>query len=426
LSRGTGLADGEARGANAARGDKGRFMKRVLFVDRDVRVAEGLRDLARAESGAWEIAVASDNESALTQIGERRFDVVITELRAAQLDGPSLLRTVQELSPTTARIILSTSSRAEASLQAVSVAQQFLTKPCNAVELRNTIVRTCNLQELLHSDSMRGMIGELSTLPSVPRLYTELQHKLDDPDAGARDIAAVIERDPAMSAKILQLSNSALFGVGRNVASVRDAVALMGFGTVKNLVMTLGVFHSFSDYGRGLGLWIEALQNHSLQAARIAAGMFTEKRRADDAFLAAVLHDTGKLVLATQRPQYLREVLANVRARRCPMHIVERELSGITHAEIGGYLLGLWGLPYPIVEATAYHHAPQRVEQLEFDLLAAVRIANILANEAARGATAPQKDAEAIEPEYLTALGVADRLDRWRTLAESSHLSKVA
>jgi HD-like signal output (HDOD) protein len=248
--------------------------------------------------------------------------------------------------------------------------------------------------------------------------------KLEDPNTTAADISEIIEKDPAMSAKTLQIVNSAYFALSRNITSVREAVALLGFRTIKNLVLAAEVFRSFSDYGQGLGLWIEGMQAHSLLTARIASGMFSDRKMADDAFMAAVLHDTGKLVLATQKPKYLKELMVRMRAENCPMHVAEQAEAGITHAEIGGYLLGLWGLPYPIVEAVALHHSPRNVEQLRFDLLAAVHIADLLANEAVQGRNADE-DIETIELEYLAALGVLDRLPEWRAIAAREAESKV-
>jgi HD-like signal output (HDOD) protein len=146
--------------------------------------------------------------------------------------------------------------------------------------------------------------------------------------------------------------------------------------------------------------------------------MFTDRKMSEDAFMAGVLHDSGKLILATQKPKYLKEVMAAMRVKQCPMFEAERDAAGITHAEIGGYLLGLWGLPYPVVEAVALHHSPRNVEHLHFDLLPAVHIANILANEARSVVGKPAGDgADELDLEYLEQFGVLDKLPAWRAIA---------
>jgi HD-like signal output (HDOD) protein len=401
-------------------------MKRIMFVDGDRRASDSLASLAGVSAGEWLIDTASSSADALDRHNRQPYDVVVSELSSSDIDGMALLHHVRELTPSTVRIILSSAAQVESRLRAVPVAHQYLTKPSNPIELRNVILRTCNLQELLHSDAVRGMVGGLSSLPSVPRLFNELQMKLDDPDASAQDIAAVIERDPAMTAKVLQIVNSAYFGLSRQVGSARDAVAYLGFGSIRNLVLAVGVFRSFSDYGRGLSLWIESLQNHCLLTARVASKMFPDRRRADDAFMAAVLHDTGKLVLATQKPQYLREVMAMMKTRGLPMHVVERELSGVTHAEIGGYLMGLWGLPYPVVEAVTCHHSPVRIQDPRFDMVAAVHIADMLANEQSRGTGSIAAEQEALDLAYAESLGVLDRLPGWRAFAEQESGNRLA
>jgi HD-like signal output (HDOD) protein/CheY-like chemotaxis protein len=401
-------------------------MRRILFVDAERRACDALAAYVGADGVDWLIDYEANSTDALDRHKRDPYDVVVSELTTGSIDGMALLHHVRELTPSTVRIMLSSAANVESRLRAVPVAHQYLTKPSNPIDIRNVILRSCNLQELLHSDAVRGMVGGLSSLPSVPRLFNELQMKLDNPDTSAQDIASIIERDPAMTAKVLQIVNSAYFGLSRQLGSVRDAVAYLGFGQIRNLVLAIGVFRSFSDYGRGLSLWIESLQTHCLLTARVASKMFSDRRRADDAFMAAVLHDTGKLVLATQKPQYLREVMAMMKTRGLPMHVVERELSGVTHAEIGGYLMGLWGLPYPVVEAVTCHHSPVRMQDPRFDMVAAVHIADMLANEQTRGNAPVSDEQDTLDLAYVESIGVLDQLSTWRAYAEQEAGNRLA
>jgi HD-like signal output (HDOD) protein len=399
-------------------------VKRILFVDSDRNAARSLQGLVDIEQRGWTIAVASSSAEAVDLLERQRWDVVVTEWMLPGIDGASLLAAVQEHSPATVRLVLSAATQSQSRFRAVSIAHQFLSKPADPVLLRNVILRMSKLQELLHGESVRGMIAGLSSLPSVPRLYNELQRKLEEEDTGLAEIAAIIERDPAMTAKLLQVVNSAYFGLPRQITSVREAASFLGIATVRNLILAVGVFRSFSDYERGLNLWIEALQAHSLLTAHIAARMFVDRRLSEDAFMAAVLHDTGKLILATQMPKHLRQILAAMRTQGAPMHVVERELLGVTHAEIGGYLMGIWGLPYHVVEAVAFHHAPSRDGDQLFDTTAAVYIANILANEHARPGVDVLPDASELDTDYVEALGVADRIPAWRKFVNEEMLTR--
>ncbi len=382
--------------------------------------ADGLRPVIARHGHNWESVVSATYEGSLNLLSDELFDIVIVDLPARDTGGIPFLRLVQERHPTTVRIVLSSSLKIASKLYAVSMAHQVLAKPCDPVELCNVLERVLALQTVLDKDAIGRAVGNANNLPAVPRLLARLQSMLTDPTVGAQEVATVIEQDPAMSARVLQFVNSAYFGLGGNVSTVRDAVLRLGFTMINNLVVSSEVFRSFSKYGHGhgLGLWIESLQNHSLLTANIAAGMFTDRRQSEDAFTAALLHDTGQLVLADRQPAQLRKLLAIAQTTERPMYVVEQELSEITHAEIGAYLLGLWGLPHPIVEAIAHHHQPARVEQLQFSILSAVYVANLLAHEYSRRGRPTRTEGETrLDLEYLNALGVTDQLPRWRILA---------
>lgn len=392
-------------------------MIRILFVDDEPKILDGLRRMLRHQRRRWEMVFAPGGEEALAELERGQFDVIVTDMRMPKVDGAALLKHAQDRYPNTVRIVLSGHMELEATLRAVPVAHQFLTKPCDPEVLEEVVERACNLRVLLDNEAVRQMVGGMESLPSLPRLYSALTKALADPEVPLSEVARIVEQDVAMCAKVLQLVNSAFFGLPRRISNIQTAVGYLGTTTLKNLVLSAEVFHAFEDAERAGGFSIESLQSHALLTASIARHLSPEKRMAEDAFTAALLHDIGKLVLAARLPEHLSRVLAAVGASGHPFHLAEEELGGVTHAEIGAYLLGLWGLPYPIVEAVAHHHAPGRVNQRRFDVLAAVHIANALAHEQEStppGAVQPTRE---IDPCYLEALGVAGHLDAWRALA---------
>jgi HD-like signal output (HDOD) protein len=257
----------------------------------------------------------------------------------------------------------------------------------------------------------------MDKLPSVPRLYTALTQTLADPEASVADIARIIEGDVAMCAKLLHLTNSAFFGQPRAVTNVQRAVALLGVRTVKNLVLGVEMLGAFPANGDD-GPFLDRIQEHALGAARIAARLLPHGARSEDAFMAAMLHDVGQLVLwARLREPFVTAIALAAETGR-PQHEVEREVCGVTHAEVGAYLLGLWGLPYPILHAVAFHHAPARMRSHELDVAAAVHIASILQHE--RGSRTERAAlAERVDADWLVTLGLADRLSDWRAAAEN-------
>lgn len=392
-------------------------MMRILFVDDEPRILDGLRDLLRRHRRKWDMVFAVGGEAALQQLAAREFDVVVTDMRMPGIDGAALLARVKELYPQVVRIVLSGYSELEATLRAVPVAHQFLTKPTSAEELENVIERSCGLQTLLTDESLRRAIGSLQTLPSLSSVYMDLTRVLANERSGARDVAAVLESDPAMSAKLLQLVNNAFLGLGRRISSVESAVSYLGFNMIRNVALSAEIFGTWSA-SQMEGFELEAFQTHCICVAELASHVVGANRRlAEDAFTAGMLHDIGVLLLAVALPQRLEQVFHEARQTCRPLPVVEREILGTSHAELGAYLLGIWGLPHPIVEAVAYHHEPHRVSQPRLDVLAGVHIANALVGEI-EGREDPHVARPEIDPKYLESIGAADLLEEWRALAE--------
>jgi HD-like signal output (HDOD) protein/ActR/RegA family two-component response regulator len=393
-------------------------MRKVLFVDDDPNILQALRRMLRSQRDQWDVAFAQGGEVALAMLDAAPFDVVVSDMRMPGMDGAALLTCVRERYPEVIRFILSGHTDVEAAYRAVPVAHQFLGKPCEPSTLQVAIERSCQLKAVLSDGSLCRMVGSMRELPALPRAYLELTKTLEDSDVSLDRVAKIVEQDVAIAAKLLQLVNSAFFGLSRDVTNVTAAVSYLGLDVLKNLVLSIGVFRSFESNGINQGFSVEQFQAHAYLTAKIAGSLPTAKPLKDATSLAALLHDVGKLVLAARMPAHLARVLAMAHEQERPLYEIEQELIGVTHAEIGAYLLGLWGLPWVIVEAVAHHHAPERVPTQGLDMLATVHIANVLANEcaapAAGGAALVQ---QTLDPGYIDSLGVADQLPAWRALA---------
>jgi putative nucleotidyltransferase with HDIG domain len=390
--------------------------KRVLFVDDEPNILEGLKDLLRRHRRKWDMVFVGGGQEAIDELARSKFDVLVSDMRMPGVDGATLLRHAQEHHPETVRIVLSGYTELEAALRAVLVAQQFLTKPCKPDELENVVERASQLQTLIGDSVVRQLIGRIQKLPSLPQTYASLLQVLGDEKSGVADVARVLEQDMAMCAKLLQLVNSAFFGLGREITSIEHAVVFLGFSMVRNLVLTVEVFEGHR-LPRISGFSFSGLERHAQLAAAIATRMMPNKRTAEDAFVAAILHDIGKLVLAAELPEEFEMAVAQAAPNAHPLHVAERQLHGITHAEVGAYLLGVWGLPYSVVEAVANHHAPTRVPQRGLDTLTAVYLANTLAHEQEQRAGIGTPF-EPIDEAYVSSLGLTEKLPGWRAMAE--------
>ena len=318
---------------------------------------------------------------ALELLSQEPFDIIVTDLRMPEINGVQLLQKVQEAYPQMARFILSGHGDTDLMVKSVGVAHQFMAKPCDGDLLRTAIGRALALSSLFKSENLQNIVKESTSLPTLPELYRELTTLLQSPNSTSERVAAVISKDISVSAKVLQLVNSAFFGLSRQVDSIAQAVMLLGSETINSIALAAQVFFEFDKHDvERFG--IRQVYTHSIAtgqlAARIAKAVTGGKKAADEAMLSGIVHDLGKLVLINNRPDGWEPLfLDKDRHMDVPFHEQERELLGISHAEVGAYLIGLWGISYPIVEAVAYHHTPsQATDTTGFCTLTALHLAN--------------------------------------------------
>lgn len=352
-------------------------MRRLLFVDDEPSVLDGLRDLLRCRRHEWAMQFAEGAEAAIAALKAEPFDVVISDMRMPGMDGAELLEQVRQHWPGTVRFILTGHTEQEAAERAVTVAHQVLSKPCDPVVLAEAIERTLAVMGLLSQPALRDAMGGIETLPALPRNHLRLVELLRDETCSSDDVADLIERDTALAARILRLSNSGYFGLPRRLSRVADAVSFLGLRTIESVSLAMVAYAA--PTGRH-GIDLEALQGHAYRVGSLARRIVPDRHLADEAFLAGMLHDIGKMLLAVHLPDRVHALREDLVSRPRPMHEAEQEHFGVTHAEMGAYLLGLWNLPHTVVEAVALHH---RVGPLEAatPLVLAVHAADVLVHE---------------------------------------------
>ena len=395
-------------------------MKRILFVDDELKVLEGLERMLRPQRHEWEMVFASSGAEALQLLEAAPFDVIVTDMRMPEMDGAQLLEQVQERFPGVVRLVLSGYFEMEMAIRVVPVAHQYLAKPCDALKLRLAIEHACGFASILTDEAARKVVGAVGTLPSVPRTCAALLEALQNPDVPMEEVGRIIEQDVGMTAKVLQLVNSAFFGLLQEIKTVRAAVSYLGLDILKQLVLSAEIFRTFQPRQPIAGFSIEDFQEHCRLSAAIAARLPAPKNTVSAAVVAALLHDTGKLVLAVRLPHHFELALQSAHKKKIPLHEVEHEVIGTGHAEIGAYLLALWGLPLSIVDAVRRHHHPIPPGNAPptLDELAITHIADALACEIELPEAAENRPRDAVlDLEYLSALGVVDQIPEWRALA---------
>ncbi|HMD49975.1 MAG TPA: response regulator [Bryobacteraceae bacterium] len=358
-------------------------MKRILFVDDEPRILEGLQRMLRPYRKQWEMAFANSGDEALAMLAAGAYDVIVSDMRMPGMDGAQLLELVRERYPGMVRLVLSGQFGKDAALRAVPVAHQFLMKPCDAGKLQATIERFCECDSMIADGATRRVVAAIGELPALPSTYAALVHALDEPDTSLDQVGAIVERDVAVAAKVLQLVNSSFFGLSREVATIPMAVGYLGFETLTQLVVTVEVFRTFAC-GPHMAAFVEEVQRHSRCVAAIAARLPVPRQKAGTLSVAALLHDVGKLIMATRLTGQFELALKASQDRNCPLHTLEEEITGTTHAEVGAYLLALWGLPSPVVTAVSQHHHPvSAAADTAIDIRLALHLADMLENEAA-------------------------------------------
>lgn len=396
-------------------------MKRILFVDDEVRVLDGIRRLLYHLRAEWRMSFAAGGAQALEIMAHESFDVIVTDIRMPGMDGIELLARTRALYPGVVRIVLSGQSDRDLTLKSALNAHQYLSKPCDAESLTATIARAVALKGTFTDPSLQALVAGAGTLPSIPAVYVELMRQLENSDCCAQDIADIIGRDPAMTAKILQLANSAFFGVRRRIASARDAVLYLGMDALKSLALSVKVFSQFTERPNSR-FSIDDLASHGMLAGTLARKIATiegaAKHVIEDSFTAGLLHDIGKLVLVAAAPEKYEQAIADGESGGKPGRAAEKKIFDTTHAEVGTYLVWLWGLPDPVVEAVAYHHAPASCPAPHFSPLTTVHVANALTHEALTPDS--NEPAPGLDMDYLGELGLTGRLPVWRTLIEQA------
>lgn len=394
--------------------------KRVLFVDDEEFLLEGLRRMLRNYRNDWEMVFTSSGQHALACMAEKPFDVVVSDMRMPSMSGAELLKAVQRQYPSTVRLVLSGQADKDDILTSVGPIHQFLQKPCDLDALVSAVNRTCELGRLFKDVELRSMITELESLPSLSTLHEELLLKLNSEDASALDVGESIGRDIGMTTKILQLVNSSFFGLSRSISTPSDAVLLLGMDTVRSLIIAMQVFSQVS--GQIVDGFSEAsLVKHSVSVATIAKQIALHegmsKKEAENVYLAGLLHDVGKLVLATRKPDQYAQVLSMVRDGVLTEDEAEHKFVGATHGEIGGFLLCLWAFSDAIVDSTIFHHVPSHHNSDCFSELTAVHVANAMVNSRSQS---DDTTIEGVDMEYLSKLGLADRPAIWKTVPRAA------
>jgi HD-like signal output (HDOD) protein/CheY-like chemotaxis protein len=392
---------------------------KILFVDDEPNILDSLRLMLRSMRTVWEMNFANGGVEALALLEKNPHDVVVSDMRMPGMDGAQLLREVQAKYPETVRMILSGYSEQESVMRTVKLAHQYLSKPCRPEVLKEYILKALRLRDIIQSPDLRRLISKIEALPSLPQIYNKLMAELSNENASLKRIADIVSEDVGMSTNVLKLVNSAFFGLPIHAANVHHAVNLLGAETIRVLVLSIHLFSTL-PYGELPGFSLKKLWDHCSRVSCLAKNLAKHERASmeaqDSCFIAGMLHDVGKLLLLSSLPDAYKEVVNRAQTENRRLAEVEREMLGATHAELGGYLISLWGFKDSIVEAICWHHVPEKVSLDELSPLTIVTVANAFDHELV--VLSANRAQCRVEQPCIPSAGYEKKIEAWRSVCE--------
>ncbi|SMD02641.1 HDOD domain-containing protein [Sporomusa malonica] len=374
---------------------------RILFVDDERAILKAIERLFFDTD--YEIVTADSGEAGLRILAEEQVDVVVSDIRMPGMDGHQFLRKVKTLYPATTRLILSGYAEENAILNSIvdGSSNMYLLKPWDGQELKNKIKQIFETREIFKSSAFLDMANKLENIAVAPGIYNSVAGLIER-GSEIGQIAAIVETDPTISAAVLRVANSAFYNV--KTGSVAKAITFLGLNATKAIVLSCSLF-KFANI-RIPPFNVKRLALHASSSNRLLHLIYSQllKKQLPESHQAAgLLSNVGFLICLHYFPdKYDQIVRAYVSGKDKNAVKIEKEYLGITHQEVGGYLLNWWGLPYPIVEAALFHHEPLNSAIVNKEVVAVVNITNHYAWKQISPELAPNLD-----PEVFAMLGVS-------------------
>lgn len=350
--------------------------KSILFVDDEAQILRSLNRLFLDKD--YQVFLAHNGNEALEILDTENIDLIISDIKMPNMNGYELLKKVKEKYPKVLRVAFSGYTDNNKIIQALenNLAKLYLFKPWNNNTLLSTIDKIFEFENILKSKNLLNLINNLDHLPTLPFLYQDLC-SLIEKDADIDEISKKIEEDQAIASRILRVVNSAF--TSTKTGSVKDAILYLGLSNVKHIVLSNSVFLSTQ-----LNPFLtDLLWKHVNLTNRIV--IFTYKKLLQKKIpktyeSAGLLHGIGKVVLLNNfHDEYIKIFKRIMIEPQLNIIDLEKESLGVSHQEIGAYLLDWWEIPYPIVESALFHHNPLDPRIINKELVSIIHIAGTYA-----------------------------------------------
>lgn len=383
----------------------------ILIVDDEQNLLDGFKRRFHRHKN-WSVRYASGGEEALRLMKMQPCDVIVSDIRMPGMDGVQLLNKVADTYPETIRYILSGYSDRAMILNSMSVAHQYFNKPCNLELLEESINVAIRVFGELRNSRIQKLLASIKNLPSPPIVYEQLSHEFRTSDPSMEKVVDIVKTDPAISAKILHLVNSAFFGFRDSITDIAQAAMMLGTDVIRSLVLVTGVVNA-TFRKTCPGVILDRFSSHSISVAFLAydfskwLGWNREMR--ESAFTAGLLHDIGRLVLISHFQDYIRKIPDSDPDSRQTI-TQERATFDVDHAEIGAALLSIWGLPVPVVNTVMCHHQPSLTAADEIGMPTVVHVADVVSHHQTPGSPI---DVSLFDPDIIHRYDLANKIHAW-------------
>lgn len=383
----------------------------VIFVDDESKILKGLERILLNKEDEWEMKFFRSTSKAMDYLDSGIVDVVVSDINMPDVTGIEFIQMVKEKHPYVKRIIVSGSNDRMLTAKASKFAHQFFPKPYDTKVLVATITTLIKSGERLKNKGIQKFVNSIGEMPITPRTYMELEEELKSDEQSLSRITEIISKNPVIVAKILQLANSAFFGVKGKITSIVQAINFLGLNIIKSLVLCIEIFQQIKHFNQK---YLDYLWNHSFSVAglskEIMQSFSTERSVWDLTYTAGLLHDIGKIILLNY-DDYV-EVMKQYEEQNYDIDTEEeKRIFEFTHADVGGYLLKIWGFPESIIRIVEGHHNFDSVQKDEFDPIIAVDLANQIVKY--------KNETEKIDLKsgLMEKFSIGEKLDQWVELA---------
>lgn len=385
--------------------------KTILLVDTDEKIRIKLARVF-TEAG-FGVVVAENADKAWEQLSAHSVELVICDMHLPDVGGHRFLKQVRQRYPSVIRIIMSGFGEGKDVVESLrdGSARMYVVKPWDERKLLTEVMNLVRLGDMFKSRQLLDVFNNMKELPALPETYTKICGLIEE-EAGIEAIAKVVEQDQTIAVKLLQVANSVYYSM--NTGSVRQAIVFMGLTNLKTIVLGLTVMKQLEGLQGGF-FSKEVLWEHADRVNRITHQLFNRclgRPMKDSEATAGLLHDIGRvLLLKDYSRSYAGVAKAAFGNRESTFRETEKSLMGISHDEVGGFLLNWWSLPQPIVEAAMFHHDPANPVIIHREVVAAVHVADYLAWKQKKAFVMPK-----LEDAALMLLGLeSSELENWKS-----------